>query len=79
MRLPGRLDVVTQRLFRVSGHRAQEEGKVGTVLGVGSGAKGAHGVLVRFDEPVHIRPVPGWALRPDRMYYAPSELEPAPD
>ena len=45
----------------VAGHRAPEEGNVGTVLEVDPAAKGAHGVLVRFDEPVHIGWVPGWA------------------
>ena len=73
-RLPGRLVAVIGRLVRVSGHRAQEEGRVGTVLAVDPAATGAHGVLVRFDEPVRIGWVPGWAQRPDRMYYAPSEL-----
>ncbi len=79
VRLPGRLDAVISRLLRVSGHRAQEEGKVGTVLEVDPAAKGAHGVLVRFDEPVRLGWVPSWAQRPDRMYYAPSELGRAPD
>ena len=75
VRLPGRLVAVISHLLRVSGHKAQEEGNVGTVLEVDPAAEGAHGVLVRFDEPVHIGWVPGWAQRPDRMYYAPSELE----
>jgi hypothetical protein len=52
---------------------SREEGKAGTAVRVEADAEGAH------SEPVVIRPVPGWVRRPDRMYYAPSELEPAPD
>jgi hypothetical protein len=63
----------------VTGHSRREEGKVGTVIGLDPDAEGAHGILVRFDEPVTIGPLPGWVQRQDRMYYAPSELEPATD
>ena len=72
-------DATITRLRPVAGHRSQEEGKAGTVIRVEADAEGAHSVLVRFDVPVTIGPVPGWVQRPDRMYYAPSELEPAPD
>ena len=71
-------DATITHLRPVAGHRSQEEGKAGTVVRVETDAERAHSVLVRFDEPVTIGPVPGWVGRPDRMYYAPSELEPAP-
>ena len=67
------------RLRPVAGHRSQEEGRAGTVVRAEADAEGAHSVLVQFDEPVTIGPVPGWVRRPERMYYALSELEPATD
>ena len=72
-------DATITRLRPVSGHRPEEEGQAGTVVRVEADAEGAHSVLVQFDEPVTIGRVPGWVRRPERMYYAPSELEPAPD
>jgi hypothetical protein len=72
-------DATITRLRPVAGHRSKEEGKAGTVVRVEADAEGPHSVLVQFDEPVTIGPVPGWVQRPDRMYYAPSEREPATD
>ena len=75
----GALGAVIARLWPGTGHSRREEDKVGTVVEVDADAEGAHDVLVLFDEPVTLVPLPAWAHRHDRMYYAPSEMEPATD
>ena len=75
----GALGAVIAPLWPGTGHSGREEGKVGTVVEVDADAEGTHDVLVLFDEPVTFGPLPAWAQRHDRMYYAPSELERAPD